>query len=67
MSKVTLSQDTEILENNFELGGKIAGELVGAERFQRRVVGPQFGQIERLARYFWRLGAVASPPMPASA
>src|SRR5580704_2065911 len=50
-------EDTEIFENNFELGGKIAGEFVCAERFQRRIVGPRFGQFERLAD----ISAVGSP------
>src|SRR5580704_3045528 len=44
-----LVEDTEIFEDNFELGGKMAGEFVCAERFQCGIVGPQHGQFERLA------------------
>lgn len=42
-------EDTEIFEDDFELGGKMAGELVRAERFKRGIVGPHLGQFERLA------------------
>src|ERR1700744_5783906 len=42
-------EDAEIFEDNFQLGGKMAGELVRTERFECRVIGPQFGQFECLA------------------
>ena len=36
-------EDTEIFEDNFKLGGKMAGEFICAERFECGIVGPQFG------------------------
>src|SRR5262249_47643771 len=42
------AEGSKILEHDFEVGVKIAGQLVGPEDVESAIVGARFGQIERL-------------------